>query len=559
VVNSRVPTAEDDANWNPVDGGPGVTGYRNGHAKKNGTAGGLDLMQAPFDHAAERGMVGSILLGCSLDAIREHAGRNDIHDTLNQSAFDVLAALAAEDEPTNDVQVFIGKAKEMHLWAGDDAGDDGINTLFIAKLIGDLPHGESGVFHAKRVAELSRLRQLQTSCLDVLRLVPSKTSEQLCEHLYTRVETIAKRCYAGPKVTMMDTIEATEIQWLWRDRFVRRKLNIISGEPGVGKTFLVCDIIARTSTGAAFPDTKHGGTTPGGVLLLNAEDDPSDTLRPRLEAAGADLSRIAIVGAGNGSPITNISRDIHRIRAAVDEVPDCKLVVIDPVGSYIGGADSHNDADVRAALGGLVELAADTGVAVLLVAHLRKAGGRAITRTMGSVAFVGMARSAWLVIEDPDDQKRKLLLRQKLNVSRVTTGLAYRLESHNGDSGTPYVAWESDAVETTADEIFEKQEAKKKKNCKLDEAKAWLLVRLQKQKMMATEVFEAGEGAGYGEPLLRKALKQIGGRAARLTFGGPWWWFIEDEAEGEPEAIDAPVDDENTPGTEMNVPYESMD
>jgi putative DNA primase/helicase len=523
MSESRVATSEDLAEWNPHDGGPAI----NGSLSNGKTSRYADIFTVEHDLSAETNVLGSILLGGSFDEIRQHVNRGDFFDPLNQQALDIFQSLATEGERTDDPEVFKGKAKEMGLW-GNGEGEDQIDALFLAKLVNDVPSSANGVFHAKRVADLSVKRALHTTCLDTMRMTKQKSSAECCEYLYTRVDTIAKRCHNGPKVTMMDTIEASEIQWLWRDRFVRRKLNVISGEPGIGKTFLVCDIIARTTTGCGFPDAPHSATTPGGVLLLNAEDDPSDMLRPRLEAAGADLSRVAIVGVGNGSPITNISRDILRIRSAVESVPDCKLLVIDPVGSYISGADSNNDADVRAALGGLVDLAAETGIAVLLVAHLRKSGGRAINRTMGSVAFVGMARSAWLVVEDPDDPKRKLLLRQKLNVSSVTTGLAYRLESRHGQPGAPYVAWEAEPVETTADEVFERQEAKKKPNKKFDEAKVWLLVRLQKQKVLATEVLEAGEKSGFNERCLRGALKAIGGRAARLSFGGPWWWFIDD-------------------------------
>src|SRR5438309_479207 len=85
-------------------------------------------------------------------------------------------------------------------------------------------------------------------------------------------------------------VEHEPVEWLWPGYILYRKLAILDGDPGMGKSTLSLDIAARVSAGAPMPDGSM--CRPGGVLLLTAEDGLGDTVRPRLEAAGADLTRV---------------------------------------------------------------------------------------------------------------------------------------------------------------------------------------------------------------------------------------------------------------------------
>src|SRR6185369_2936495 len=122
--------------------------------------------------------------------------------------------------------------------------------------------------------------------------------------------------------------------------------------------------------------SPQGRGMPGGVVLLNAEDDLSDTIRPRLEAAGADLSRIT---AGTMTRVQNpttgatvergfcLAGDLPGLERLIRRVPDCRLLVIDPITAYLGDTDSHNNAEVRGLLAPLSELAARHKIAVVAV------------------------------------------------------------------------------------------------------------------------------------------------------------------------------------------------
>ena len=159
------------------------------------------------------------------------------------------------------------------------------------------------------------------------------------------------------------------------------------------------------SNEAQWPDSSERAPL-GGVVMLSAEDDAADTIRPRLDAAGADCSRVSLLAGVSRFDLEanerflatfNLARDLRALEEAIESTPDCRLVVIDPISAFCGATDSHKNADVRGLLAPLSELAQRQHVAVVGVNHLNKsgAGGPAIYRTMGSLAFVAAARAAW--------------------------------------------------------------------------------------------------------------------------------------------------------------------
>jgi hypothetical protein len=92
-------------------------------------------------------------------------------------------------------------------------------------------------------------------------------------------------------------VDAQAIGWTWPGRLARRKLTLIAGDPGLGKSQITADIAARISTGSDWPD--GGAATAGSTIILSAEDGVADTLRPRLEVAGANLHRIHVKWTSN--------------------------------------------------------------------------------------------------------------------------------------------------------------------------------------------------------------------------------------------------------------------
>jgi len=243
----------------------------------------------------------------------------------------------------------------------------------------------------------------------------------------------------GPVMVSLADVEAKPVRWLWPSRIALGKLTLLVGDPKVGKSFITLDLAARVSRGDGWPDCPACTSAPGGVVLLSAEDDLGDTIRPRLDAAGADVSRIKALVAvkrfdfkagGERQCFFDLSEDLAAMEQAILDVPDCRLVVIDPITAYLGAADSHKNAEIRGLLAPLSEIASRRRVAIVAVTHLRKGEGRAMYRAIGSIAFTAAARAVFSVSKDKDDPtgQRRLVLPVGNNLGNDTTGLAYRLD-----------------------------------------------------------------------------------------------------------------------------------
>ena len=201
-------------------------------------------------------------------------------------------------------------------------------------------------------------------------------------------------------------IEPEAIDWTWRHRITQGKLSLLAGEPGLGKSQLATKVVAIVTTGAEWP-CGEGRAKAGGAIMLCAEDGMADTIVPRLSAAGADLSRVHIVSAVSGGERSghrsfNLQADLDLLEGC-RAFPNTRLIVIDPISSYMGKVDSHKNADVRSVLEAAGEMAARHRVALLGITHFSKGGGqKAINQFIGSIAFVAAARTAYAVMAGPE-------------------------------------------------------------------------------------------------------------------------------------------------------------
>jgi putative DNA primase/helicase len=266
----------------------------------------------------------------------------------------------------------------------------------------------------------------------------------------------------GLDVVCMADVSPTAIKYLWPNWIALGKVHVLAGEGGRGKTTLLHDWTARTTTGDRWPDGAEG-SSPGSVLILASEDDVGDTIAPRLIAAGADMSRVFVIRSVRDVDQRrrgfNLQADLEMLGAEIDRRSDVRLVIFDPVTSYLGKVDSHNNSDVRAVLDPLGEFAARKMVAVVCNNHFSKGGGNANSRIIGSVAFVNQARVAFIVTPDEGDDTRMLLIPSKMNIAPMRSGLAYRIEGclieHEGVSiPTSRIMYESTPISITADQAL---------------------------------------------------------------------------------------------------------
>lgn len=330
---------------------------------------------------------------------------------------------------------------------------------------------------------------------------------------------------AAPVLVRLADVKAERVDWLWPGRIARRKLALVVGDPGLGKSFITLDLAARVSTGAAWPD---GGWAPAAdVVILSAEDGLADTIRPRLDALGADSARVHALTAVRGADGTergfNLALDLATLEAAIVSTR-AALVVIDPATAYLGKTDGNKDGEVRTLLAPLAALADRHGTAVVAIMHTGKAADRrAIHRVLGSVAFVAAARLVLAVGKDPEDEERRLLAPMKNNLCLPAPVLAYRIA---GDPAR--VQWEADAVRgLDADAVLgggTREDRDERRS-----AEAFLVALLKDGPVTATEGAKAARANGVSARTLDRARRLPGVRAYRVGgFGaaGTWYWAL---------------------------------
>jgi putative DNA primase/helicase len=380
-------------------------------------------------------------------------------------------------------------------------------------------------------------------CVDWLVTHPNATKEDI-ENLPLIQPIIATLTSKSSREVMyrcMANIEAKPIKWLWNKIIAFGKVTIIAGNPGLGKSQLTANIAAIVTIGGIFPNTQISCPM-GKVIFLSSEDDASDTIRPRLEAAGAELSRVFILDSIIDCPSDsenlnyrhfNLGSDLKQLEALLEEIKDVKVIVIDPISAYLGNTDSHKNAEVRALLSPLGELASKYGVAIICISHLNKSTNNdALMRVTGSLAFVAAARAAFLVVQDPDDNDKRLFLSMKNNIGKDTTGFAFKIESHQLKSGIDIskVIWLDESVTTTINDAMTAPGIDRDKQSALEDAKEFLLILLANAPVAVKEIEMEAENAGLSMATVRRAKKLLGISVTKDGLKGGWFWTLSPKA-----------------------------
>jgi hypothetical protein len=268
--------------------------------------------------------------------------------------------------------------------------------------------------------------------------------------------------------TPLSKVKMRAIEWLWLARLAIGKHTTLAGEPGVNKSTLLFWIAAAISMGKDWP-CGEGKAPVGSVIFFSAEDGAEDTIKPRFLAAGGDAEKVHVVTAtkddeGKLSSFT-LQHDLEGLERLIDEIGDVKLVIIDPITSYLGKVDGHSNTDIRSVIEPLHEMADRKKVAVLTNSHFAKSGAsnksRASHRVIGSTAFIALPRVAFAVVEDAEDNGRRLVLHVKNNIAKAPPGLAFRVtelvagyDDDNQMLSAACIEWEDAYVNTTADEAI---------------------------------------------------------------------------------------------------------
>ena len=236
----------------------------------------------------------------------------------------------------------------------------------------------------------------------------------------------------------------------------------------------------------------------------------------------------------------NLKTDLTRLGNMLDEIGGAALIVIDPITAYLGETDSHKNAEIRALLSPLSELAAKHGAAVVCVSHLNKsAGGDPLMRVTGSLAFVAAARAAYIVAKDPENDARRLFLPMKNNIGNDQTGLAFAIQSAQVKSPaglieTSRIAWEPDPVTTTADEAMQPQGDPEERSA-LDDARQFLESLLADGPVKAGQIKADADGAGFNWRTIQRAADRLNIERHKNGMKGGWTWKLPPKMTSTPE------------------------
>ncbi len=343
---------------------------------------------------------------------------------------------------------------------------------------------------------------------------------------------------AASGVVRLADVQPERIEWLWPGRIAIGKLTLFAGDPGLGKSLLTAELAAHVTRGRSWP--VDGSPCPkGAVLMLSVEDDLADTIRPRLDAAGADPARVFALPmvrdvdaeGRERRRVPSLVGDLERIEAMLMQRPEIRLVTIDPVSAYLPGVDSYKNTDMRAVLAPWADMAARRRVALVCVSHLNKGSGQAIYRTAGSIAFTAAARAVFGVTKDAEDEARRLVVPVKNNLGKDAGGLAYRVRE--ADNGAPRIEWEPDAVHISADEAMAWRSDDEHRTA-TDEAVDFLREVLADGPVKAKDVHLEARNAGISDKALRRARERLGIKPRKQGghFGKNaqcWVWSLPDD------------------------------
>ncbi len=309
----------------------------------------------------------------------------------------------------------------------------------------------------------------------------------------------------------MSEVTPEKVDWLWYGRMAKGKISIIDGDPGLGKSVMTMDLAARVSTGKLFPDGDDVGLVDdvdvGSVILMNAEDGEADTIRPRLDAAGADVDRVVMLTEKEDGTLPTIPEDLDMIEESIAR-NGAKLLIIDPLMAYLSPkVNSNNDQQVRQALTPLKRMAERLDVAVIVVRHLKKEETtKAVYSGGGSIGIIGAARTGFAVAVDPTDKERVVFAMTKTNIGEKAPSLTYKVTT--ADNGAARVVW-GESVDLDVNDLLCSNRANREPG-EMEKAVDWLRSVLLHGPMPSKEFLEAAKEQGINNKTLERAKRAEG-------------------------------------------------
>ena len=335
-------------------------------------------------------------------------------------------------------------------------------------------------------------------------------TDELLQHGIDSLRKIIDRAipHVGIKVVSMATVEAEDVEWLWHPYIARGKLTLIEGDPGLGKSWLSLAIASNISRGLPLPNDGPRSRCES-TLLMTCEDGLGDTIRPRLDALGADLDRVKAVD----QPLIFDDAGLQGIENSL-RAWQFYLLIIDPLVGYLGGSvDLHKANEVREVMAHLADLAQRYRCAVVCIRHLTKSTrSKSIYRGMGSIDLTAATRSVLLVGGHPE--KGRGLVHIKSNLAPQGPAIGYTLDAGQFE-------WTGISSLTPQDILAD--EGKEKP---VTEAEELLTQTLKDGPVPAREIYTLAKEQDIAERTLERAKKNLGVQSYKKGLEGGWLWEL---------------------------------
>jgi KaiC/GvpD/RAD55 family RecA-like ATPase len=335
-------------------------------------------------------------------------------------------------------------------------------------------------------------------------------------------------------LTPFDAIVAKAIRWAYRDRIALGKTTALAGRPKIGKGLLYCDLAAQVTRGELEGDL----TGPRDVILVTTEDDPGDTLKPRLMAAEADLSRVSFFQMGTkDDPVPfRVPQDADELGRRVAE-KRAALVVIDPLVEFVDGkVDTHKSQPVRQALAAVNQIARENDCAVLVIFHLNKgASTDPLLRHEAAAAFTQVVRGGMLLGHDPEDPDgedgpQRVLAVSSSNLAAIAPSLVYEISTARvvGDTGEEIVTAKIDCIGESSVGAHDLLRGRpdEEEQTGTDEAEQFLTTELANGARSADEMIKGARRLGISDKQLRRARCRLAVESVKAGFTEGWTWSL---------------------------------
>ena len=434
------------------------------------------LPEVPCDPAAEAAVIASMILdpGC-IDAVLQRVDRAAFHLQENQLIFDAVCAV-------------------HHRLNGDGAQLDGLlvkeelerqgkleaigGASYLRDVLESVPSSASVAYYQEIVLNRQARRDMVRAGKHLIDGATDLTREIADELSGARMDldeiAAPPKRKTGSKLEGMfmrvSTNEMKRIRWLVRDHFPLGKLSIVAGLPGTTKSLFSLFMIAAMKGKATLPAITPNVPVqilPGNALLVTSEDDPADCVAPRLAAYGLDPQEVPIyrgtkiVEPDGSSAIAlfDLTKHLEVIDCFLEQNPDTRLLVLDPIQSFVGATDINSNVEVNHALTALSSLAERRNVAVLIITHFsKKTDTSAMDRVTGSRGFSGTVRAMWVVTVDPENTDRHIMSCVKMQYARKPAAMAHTIQEVNLTveglpTYIPILKFEPDRVDVNPDEL----------------------------------------------------------------------------------------------------------